>query len=275
MVIHRNFQGFGKSAVCANKVGDGFFIRPYKHRVAVWMTNSSTTWRTIKAGTTNKGARTLVRAVRPIKKECIMKKKQVFVYGLLAVMFALAFTACSGGGGGKSLNSATELKEYLDKQPANTPDQPIKVAMKVNDMMIKDIGEVIKNAGKYVSLDLSGSPLTGIYGFEDCETLVGITIPDSVTSIGSEAFKRCFNLTSITIPSSVTYIGSEAFRHCLSLTSITIPDSVTRLDFAVFWQWTDSQTINIQGKANREATIASGWHGGWDNYRSAQINYGK
>jgi hypothetical protein len=48
-----------------NAVQHGFFIRPNKHRVAVWMTNIFTTWRTIKAVTTNKGARTLVRAVRP------------------------------------------------------------------------------------------------------------------------------------------------------------------------------------------------------------------
>ena len=44
-----------------------------------------------------------------------------------------------------------------------------------------------------------------------------ITIPDSVTSIGSYAFESCINLESITIPNSVTSIGSYAFYNCQSL----------------------------------------------------------
>jgi hypothetical protein len=225
---------------------------------------------------------------------------------VLVVVGVVAFTACSGSGGGKSINSATELKEYLDKQPANSPDKPIKVAMKVNDMMIKDIVKVLNDAGKYVSLNLSGSPLTEISGFGGCKTLAGITIPNSVTSIGSSAFQRCTgltsvtiskgvtnigymvfayctNLASITIPNSVTEIGGFAFAGCENLKSITIPNSVTFVGGQAFNRWTSSQTINIQGKANREATIAAGWHEEWDinhyDYSrqpfEAQINYGK
>lgn len=41
------------------------------------------------------------------------------------------------------------------------------------------------------------------------------TIPNSVTSIGSEAFRGCNGLISITIPDSVTSIGSEAFSDCI------------------------------------------------------------
>ena len=216
-----------------------------------------------------------------------MKTRKTIVYGLLAVILTLAFTACSGsGGGGKSLNSATELKEYLDKQPGISPDKPIKVAMKVNDMMLRDIVKVIKESNKYVSLDLSGSPLTTIpdSAFKDCKTLVGITIPNGVTSIGREAFSRCSSLASATIPNSVTSIGSDAFVDCTSLASITIPASVglTRVTgeyysvgYSAFLRWTASQTINIQGKANREATIAAGWINGWDDFCDAQIVYGK
>ena len=47
-----------------------------------------------------------------------------------------------------------------------------------------------------------------------------ITIPDSVTSIGSYAFCGCSGLTSITIPDSVTSIGWDAFWDCSGLTSI-------------------------------------------------------
>lgn len=55
---------------------------------------------------------------------------------------------------------------------------------------------------------------------EDNESLTSVTIPNSVTSIGSSAFTSCTNLTSITIPSSVTSIGSDAFSSCNGLTSV-------------------------------------------------------
>jgi hypothetical protein len=211
----------------------------------------------------------------------------------LACALALSLTACSkssgssasGGnsgnsGGGKSLNSTTELKAYLDSQSANGPDKPIKIAMKANDQMIKDIAKVITDAGKYVSLDLSGSPLTTIPdgAFNYCTTLAGIIIPNGVTRIGNIAFSGCTSLTSITIPSTVTAISAGAFMLCTGLASITIPASVTTVGEFTFNYWTASQTITIEGKANRAATITAGWHEEWDTTfgdEAPAFNYGK
>jgi len=182
-----------------------------------------------------------------------MKTRKMFGCGLIAVILALAFIACSGsGGGGKSLNSTTDLKEYLDKQPANSPDKPIKVAMKANNAMFKGIAEVLRNAGKYVSLDLSGSPLTEIpsgafYDYDEggCGTLVGITIPNGVTSIGSWAFQGCTSLASVTIPNGVTEIGGLAFKGCASLASVTIPNSVTEIGSEAFQRCTSLASVTI------------------------------
>jgi hypothetical protein len=66
------------------------------------------------------------------------------------------------GGGGKSFNSAEELKAYLDKQPAYSPDKPIMVTMNANAPMLPNIVRAINSAGKYVSFNISGNALTVI-----------------------------------------------------------------------------------------------------------------
>ena len=64
---------------------------------------------------------------------------------------------------------------------------------------------------------------SGIAGgaFYNCKSLTNITIPNSVTNIGSCAFYNS-GLTNITIPDSVTSIGISAFADCAGLTSVKI-----------------------------------------------------
>ena len=49
--------------------------------------------------------------------------------------------------------------------------------------------------------------------FCECSGLTSITIPNSVTRIGSSAFYGCGNLISVTIGNSVTSIGENAFQY--------------------------------------------------------------
>ncbi|GHV67934.1 hypothetical protein FACS1894199_14350 [Bacteroidia bacterium] len=52
--------------------------------------------------------------------------------------------------------------------------------------------------------------------------MTSVTIPNSVTSIGSSAFYGCSSLTSVTIPNSVTSIGSSAFYGCRGLNFVSV-----------------------------------------------------
>lgn len=70
--------------------------------------------------------------------------------------------------------------------------------------------------------------------FECPAGLTSVTIPETITAIGSHAFTGCSRLTNITIPPSVASIGYYSFSECTGLTSITIPASVISIDGLAF-----------------------------------------
>ena len=74
----------------------------------------------------------------------------------------------------------------------------------------------------------------GTNAFSFCRGLKTVTIPNSVTDIGDEAFYYCTGLTEVTIPNSVTSIGSGTFEDCRGLKTVTIPNSVTDIGDEAF-----------------------------------------
>ena len=75
-------------------------------------------------------------------------------------------------------------------------------------------------------------------GVDEVTTALSITqavIGEGVTGIGARAFQNCWNMATVSIPSTVTSIGTGAFLECKSLTSnITIPDGVTVINNSTF-----------------------------------------
>ena len=57
----------------------------------------------------------------------------------------------------------------------------------------------------------------GNFAFSDCNNLMNVRIPSTVTSIGIGSFSSCVKLSKIIIPSTVTNIGAEAFYNCESI----------------------------------------------------------
>ena len=72
-----------------------------------------------------------------------------------------------------------------------------------------------------------------------------ITLPDSVTSIGSYAFYNCGVLKNINIPKSLTEIRDNAFQWCYSLESVDLPEGLITIGDSAFWGCKNLKSIVI------------------------------
>ena len=190
-------------------------------------------------------------------------------------------------GPGTGFSSVADMKTWLTAQPDNTPSTPYTITLNVSNLAgIKKA--LTDNPTKYVILNLSGSTFPTIdndtfgssvssVGYRAL-TLVGIIIPNTVTSIGANAFYGCASLNSIDIPNTVnsignnafaasglrevtigngvTSIGNSAFDNCKNLISVTIPSSVTTLGTYAFRGCTSLTSVTFA--PNSRITIIGG-----------------
>ena len=86
----------------------------------------------------------------------------------------------------------------------------------------------------------------GTDAFTSCGFTGSLTIPASVTTIGDDAFYNCDKLTgSLTIPNSVTKIGNSSFRYCFGFDRLILGESVKTLGYEPFDQCNFSEIISL------------------------------
>lgn len=78
--------------------------------------------------------------------------------------------------------------------------------------------------------------------FQGFNYLIKVILPDSLTSIGTNAFQNCTSLTELALPDSLTSIGLQAFQGCSRLIVLSIPNSLTSIGTNAF-QFCTSLTI--------------------------------
>ena len=86
----------------------------------------------------------------------------------------------------------------------------------------------------------------GDESFDHCESLGSVNISEGVTYIGNSSFNWC-SVTSISMPSSMTSIGSCAFQTCSALTSVIIPEGVTSMGDWTFAYCSNLASVTIPG----------------------------
>ena len=104
----------------------------------------------------------------------------------------------------------------------NQPDGPVyagKVLYTYKGTMPENTTFVVKD----------GTEAIADNALQNQSNLVGIEIPDSVTSIGYQAFSGDGNLANITLPKNLTHLGYQAFSGCQSISELTIPKSLKML----------------------------------------------
>lgn len=151
---------------------------------------------------------------------------------------------------------------------------------------VSNIGTIFQNNTSITSFEelkyFTGLKSLDLYAFSDCKALESISIPVSITQIGTSAFDGCNNLkkaefasiehlccisfgysisnptgyakhlyingqevSNLIIPEGITRIGRETFLCCEYLNTITIPYSVTEIGEYAFQQCIGLTTVTI------------------------------
>ncbi len=84
--------------------------------------------------------------------------------------------------------------------------------------------------------------------FNGCTSLSNLSLPDSVTNIGSFAFCKAGFIT-LSLSDHVVTIGDSAFELCQNLTTVTMGDGITNLARGAFDSCTNLEKVYFRGNA--------------------------
>lgn len=139
----------------------------------------------------------------------------------------------------------------------------------VADGVLKDANITnIRKQGKLIISEDITELATGIFSGESL--LIGVKIPDTVTTIPSGAFYRT-SLTSVIIPDSVTSIGNAAFGSCKSLKNVTLGKGVTRISDGAFDNCNSLTDVYFKGSKTEFDKIEIGTSN--EYFKNATIHY--
>ena len=111
-----------------------------------------------------------------------------------------------------------------------------------------DLGAGVKTAGgssDHVHKVIIEDGVTSVTEFHSLEALTAVSLPDSVTEIGSKAFRDYPDLKSVRLSRNLQVLGEEAFSKCTSLTAVELPASLTDIGDSVFYSSSGGDSMEI------------------------------
>lgn len=119
----------------------------------------------------------------------------------------------------------------------------------------------IKDLTKWCQMTLGYNAFDGYSLYLNGKELTELTIPSSVTAIGSYTFANCKSITSVTIEDGVKAIYRNAFSRCINLKTATVPNSVTSYGYDVFGSCNSMESMTLPLTCN-----FGFWFGGSTSY---------
>ena len=92
--------------------------------------------------------------------------------------------------------------------------------------------------------------------FENCSSLVTVTLPNGPTVLGGRMFQNCYALTSVSLPGSVTSLGPSMFYSCSSLTSVVLPENINTTQLYTFQNCYSLRFVTLPSRVMTVATTA-------------------
>ena len=86
----------------------------------------------------------------------------------------------------------------------------------------------------------------------------GVILPDSIDYIGPDAFRSCTRLQTVKIPAKLTEISDSAFSGCSSLASVSLPEGLTSIGENTFNSCTSLSSIMLPKSLARIYNAAFG-----------------
>lgn len=136
----------------------------------------------------------------------------------------------------------TTVEETTVEQAETTSEPETTVA----DIFLVSDGVLNEYAGNESEVSIPSTVTAiGTGAFAGNTKIISVSFPSTVTRIGMEAFSDCTNLRTISLPSSLESIGIAAFYGCSSLTTVTIPDGTQSISDEAFSYCTSLTSITI------------------------------
>lgn len=163
--------------------------------------------------------------------------------------------------GGSAFYSCTALQSFTF--PANIKEVPSQVLYNCEKLESVTLAEGTTRIGssafyeceKLTTINLDGQPLTRIDDSAFGNTaLTSVTLPNTVTTMGTGVFQYCSQLESANIPTGVTKVPGSTFYECQKLTDVTLHNGITEIGSSAFY---NSKLLATLALSNQITKIGS------------------
>lgn len=174
-----------------------------------------------------------------------MKTKHIIIYSVLLALLISAFALCA-----LNVDAAGETSGECGENLTWRYDSDTKT------LYIDGYGEMTEYLQGYAPWTQyrddterivlpDGITFISACAFQNFTAVTEITVPNTVTSMGSNVFSSCSSLKTVNLSNNLETVSAYAFSGCVSVESIVIPDSVKVLETSAFTRCSSLKYVDI------------------------------